>query len=248
MAKDETTDPGTEGAPAGTDRFFSKEQVDEMLNKAREQEKNKLYPTIESTDARAKALEAELKELRKTVKGVEQLEADRQKAIEEAARIKQESEMSAKDFAEKVRRESEDKIMRLQAQTEQERALMRKELEFMQLQGHTQRRVAEERDNIAPELLDFIGGNTVEEVEASIQVVKDKSAQILASITAARTAQRTQQPGVAPASGSAGISQLDQPGDRQLGAADIKGMSMAEFAQLRKKIGMPSGSGRGLFD
>src|SRR5271167_2712270 len=105
VAKDETTDPGTEGAPAGTDRFFSKEQVDEMLNNARKQEKEKLYPTIESTDNRAKALELELKELRKTVKGVEQLEADRQKAIEDAARIKQESELSAKDFAEKIRHE-----------------------------------------------------------------------------------------------------------------------------------------------
>jgi vacuolar-type H+-ATPase subunit I/STV1 len=245
MAENET-DPGAQAK--GTDRFFSKEQVDEMLNKAREQERSKLYPTIESTDARAKALDEEVKALRKSVKSVEKIEADRLAAVEEARRIKEESELSAKEFAERIRAENAQAVANLQAQQETERALLRKELEFMQLQNHVQRRVAEEADNIAPELIDFIGGDTVEQVEASIEVVKAKSAQILANIQSARQHQRTQLPGVAPASGSTGITPLDQQADRQVSGADIKGMTMSEYAQLRQKIRMPNGGGRGLFD
>jgi vacuolar-type H+-ATPase subunit I/STV1 len=238
----------TPGTPKGTNRFFTQEEVNEMMNNARTQERNKLYPTIESTDARAKAMADEVAELKKSQKVLEKAEADRAKALTDAQKAREEAELSAKDFAERVRQENAEKIAALQAQQDSERALLRRELEFMQLQNHTQRRVAEEADSIAPELIDFISGDTVEEVEKSIEVVKAKTAQIVENMRNAATRARTGMPGVAPSSGVTGVTPLDQMGNRVLTAEEIKGMPMAEFAQLRKKIGMPSGSGRGLFD
>lgn len=243
-----TDDTTTPPAPQGTGRFFSQEEVNELLNNARTQERDKLYPTIENTDKRAKAMEEELKELQKFRKAAEKQEAERVKALEDAQRAKEEAEMSAKDFAAKQRQEMEARVAQLQAENEAKMALMEQEIKFSQLQAYIQRRVVEESATIVPELVDFISGNTPEEVEASIEVLKAKSAQIAATVRDHQVRQRAQMPGVAPSSGTNGVTSLDQPGDRQVTAEDIRGMSMAEFAQLRKKIGMPSGSGRGLFD
>jgi DNA repair exonuclease SbcCD ATPase subunit len=246
------TDPGPATppvVPTGTgDRFFTQEEVNAAIEKAREQEKNKLYPAMTKADERAAAMEAELKELSAFRKKAEKDEAARLKAIEDAQRTAAEAELSAKELLAKRDEEFNNRLAQIQAENEQRVALMEQEVKFNQLQAYIQRRAAEESATIVPELLDFINGSTPEEVDASIEVLKAKSAAIADAARGARAAQLRQQPGVAPVAGVNGVTPLDQPGDRQLTADDIRGMSMQEFAALRKKINMPSGSGRGLFD
>jgi hypothetical protein len=235
-------------APGGTDKFFSKEEVDAMLNSARTQERDKLYPQLSKADERQKAMDDELKELRKFQKAQEKIEADRLKAIEDANRAKTEAEMSAKEFAENLRQETDARFSQMQADRERSEALYQQELKFMKLQNYIQRRVVEESENIAPELVDFISGDDETQVEASIEMLKAKTAQIVENMRQAGLRQRSQMPGVAPAAGTNGVGPMDVQGDRQVSAQEIAGMSMSDYAALRKRVGMPSGSGRGLFD
>jgi hypothetical protein len=241
-------EPTPTPTPQGTGRFFSQEELNAAIEKARVQEKDKLYPAINKTEEANKIMQEELKELQRFKKAQEKTEADRAKAIEDAQKAKEDAEMSAKDFAAKQRVEMEARVAQIQAENEQRIAMMEQEVRFSQLQAYIQRRIVEEGGNIVPELVDFISGDTPEAIEASIEVLKAKSAQIAENVRNLQAQQRTRMPGVAPSSGTNGVTQLDQPGDRQLSAEDIRGMSMAEFAQLRQKIKMPSGSGRGLFD
>ena len=52
--------------------------------------------------------------------------------------------------------------------------------------AYIQRRTAEERDNIAPELVDYISGSTVDEVEQSITTAKAKTQSILEGLQMAQ--------------------------------------------------------------
>jgi hypothetical protein len=248
MAPKPTAEPTDAPSPSGTSRFFSEEEVAQLVAQAEETARLKLTPELDKARQRADAFGEDLKELQKFRKNFEKAEADKQKAIDEAARIKAESELSAKELAEKYRTESEARIAQLAAQQDAERAHLAKELDFMKLQNYAQRRVTEESENIAPELIDFIGGNTPEEIEASIEVVKSKTAQIVENMRQAGIRQRQGMPGVAPAAGTNGITQLDQPTDRQYSADDIKNMDFGAYAEFRKRVGMPGISGRGLFD
>lgn len=242
-----TTPPNP--APTGTDRFFSQEQVNEMIENARKQEKDKLYPTISKADERAAAMEAEVKELTAFRKKAEKDEAARLKAIEDAQKAREEAEMSAKELLDRRNAEFDARLAQIQAENEQRIALMEQEVKYNQLQAYIQRRSVEEANSIVPELIDLINGETPEQVEASIEILKAKSASIAEAARNAGMRSRTAMPGVAPSSGpNGGVTPLDMPGDRQLSAEDIRGMSMQDFAALRKKINMPSGSGRGLFD
>lgn len=225
-----------ETKPAG--RFYSEEDYKAAIEKARAQERDKLYPQLSKSDERTKAMQDELKELRAFQKKQEKSEADRLAAVDKAKKEAEEAELTAKQMIDKRQEEWNSQFQSFQSQAQQEQALLKKELEFMQLQNHIQRRVSEESDSIAPELMDFITGNTVEEVEASIERVKEKTSQLVESMKAAQTRQRAQMPGVSPSAGTNATGPMDQPGDRQLSDEDIAGMDMGQFAELRKKLGM----------
>jgi hypothetical protein len=242
------TEEVTPPAPGGTDKFFSKEQVDEMLNSARTQERDKLYPQLSKADERQKAMDDELKELRKFQKAQEKTEADRLAQIEAERKKASEAEMSAKEFAEHLRQETDARFAEMQAERERSEAMYQQELKYMRMQNYIQRRVVEESESIAPELVDFITGEDETSVEASIEMLKAKTAQIVENMRQAGLRQRSQMPGVAPAAGTNGVGPMDAQGDRQVSAQEIAGMSMSDYAALRKRVGMPSGSGRGLFD
>jgi hypothetical protein len=232
-------DPAQDPAqPTGTAKFYSQEQYEAALAAARQQEKDKLYGKRQQDNEHLATLKSEVAELRKAAQKREKEEADRLAEIEKARTKAAEAEMSAKELLEK--REQQWQAQR-QADMEREaaeRELLKKELEFMQLQSYVQRRIAEETDNIAPELLQFVDGKTPEEVEASIERVKASTASIVENMRAAGVRQRAAMPGVAPSAGTNGITHLDQPGDRQLSAEDIKGMDMTQFRALREKLGM----------
>lgn len=223
-------------APKG--RFFSEEELQAAIEQARKQEKDKLYPQIQKTDERWTALNDEVKELRKKATAAEKAEAERLAAIEAERKKREEAEMSAKEFAEKVRAEAEAKFAQLQQQQEMERAMYQQDLKVMQLQNHIQRRLAEESENIAPELIDYITGSDIDEIEASIEKAKAKTAAIVQGIQQARVAQRAAMPGVAPAAGTNGVGPMDTPGDRQYTAEDIQKMGPAEYKAFREKIGL----------
>ena len=65
---------------------------------------------------------------------------------------------------------------------------------------------------------------------------------------AAAQQQRAGMPGVSPGGGTAGIVPGIDTGEQQLTDADIKGMSMKDFAALRTKVGLAGrGQGQGIF-
>ncbi|MGW1261200.1 hypothetical protein ACWD7Y_04465 [Streptomyces drozdowiczii] len=233
--------------PGGQDPRFTAAD----LERVRQEEKDKLYSRLTKVDERSEALEAELKQLREERQAREAEEAQRQKAEEDAAKAKAESEMSAKKLLEERSSEWEERFKRIEREREQERAALAKESEYNKLRAYIQERAGAERDTIAPELVDLISGNTPEEVDASVQMLKDKTAQIFQSVQSAQETARSQMRGVA-ATGYTGNGPTDgDGGSRQLSADDIKNMPMAEFAKYRSQLlgaSAKQNNNRGLFD
>jgi hypothetical protein len=108
--------------------------------------------------------------------------------------------------------------------------------------------VEAERDSIEPELIDLIGGNTKEEIDASVEDMKARTARIVEGMRQAAIAQRAGMPGVASSGGATAITPGLDTGQQDLSPDDIKGMSMADYAKLRQGMGYAqAGSGRGIF-
>jgi hypothetical protein len=220
----------------------------EDIAKARAQEKDKLYPTVEK-------LKEELGLLRKR---------EEERAAEEATRAAKRNELAAARAAEKKAQEEDEmsfkallkaKETEWQAQLEQERneretafALLEQERRYHELSNFRQQRLEQERDNIIPELIDLISGNTQDEIEQSISGLKEKTAKIFDSVQAASQQSRKEMVGsrvTMPTSGP-----LDNESDsRNPSASDIANMSMTDYAKNRAKyLGTASNNrGQGLF-
>ena len=181
------------------------------------------------------------------------------KQAEEAKKKAAEAELSAKELLEKRQAEwdeqlkaanaaQEARIEELRKQQEMQQAMFAKEQELAQLALYVRDRVAAEQDNIAPELIDLIGGNTKEEVDASVEDMKARTARIVEGMRQAAIGARAQMPGVASSGGATAITPGLDTGQQELSPEDIKGMSMADYAKLRQGLGYAqAGSGRGIF-
>ena len=220
----------------------------EDLAKAREQEKAKLYPQMEK-------MKEELSSLKKAREEQEAKEAEREakraakKAEEEAKRKqKEEEELSVKDLLAKKEQEFQAQIEAERLEREKAFALLDMERKFQEVQNYRQSRLEQERDNIVPELIDLIQGNSQDEIEQSISMLKEKSASISQSVQQAMQSARQQQQGAritAPASGP-----LDNDSDQQISTPDsIRDMSLADYAKQRAKLlgSAASNRGQGLF-
>jgi hypothetical protein len=74
-----------------------------------------------------------------------------------------------------------------QERLEREKAflLLERERQYSEITEYRNRRLEEERENIIPELVDLISGNTPEEIEQSITGLRDRSSKILESASQA---------------------------------------------------------------
>lgn len=251
-----TPDPTPTPAPpaANGDQFFTKADIDAAMEKARQQEKDKVYGRLTSLQEQVQQFNS-----REEQRAAE--EAAARQAAEADQRKKAEEEMSAKELLQareqewesrfnSLQTESEKRLEEIQRQREQERALLEKEREFATLSAYTQRRVAEESDHIAPQLVDFISGSTTEEIERSLAVAKAKSQEIAEQARAALQAAQAQQRGVS-LTGYAPVGPMEvEGGSRQYSAADIQNMDIAEYSKFRQSIpGLVNGSNqnRGMF-
>jgi len=208
---------------------------------AREQEKSKLYPQIEN-------LKTEVETLRREKEEREAAEAARAAEIAEENKRLAEQEMTARELIEAQRSEFAAQLAEERREREAAIAMLDMERQYQELQSWKIARIEQERDNIMPELLDMVDGDSPEAIEASITSLKDRTARILESAQQAMSATRRDMVGTrltAPAAGP-----LDtNTGQRQFSPEDIKNMSLSEYQKYRNEL-LGSGAasnGRGLF-
>jgi DNA repair exonuclease SbcCD ATPase subunit len=230
--------------PSAVSRTFTAED----LERARAQEKEKLYPRLSQMEEELERLRKEREERVAAEKAAE--EARRKEAEEADARRKAEAEeeMSAKELL-------RQKEAEWQAQLEQERkdreaalALLQREQEYQALQEQRQQILAREQDNIVPELLDLISGNSAEELEASAAALRERSARIMESMAQATQQTRQNMPGTRITVPAAGPLDND-PDYVSNNPTDIQNMSMADYAKNRQKLlgSASTNRGQGLF-
>jgi hypothetical protein len=228
----------TEQAPTTkSNKFYTEED----LAKVRAQEKNKLYPELES-------LKAEVSELKK-----EREEKAARKAQQEAENLaktkaQQEDELSAKDLLKLKEQEWKEQLERERQERERAIALLEQEKAFADLQAYRQQRLDQERDNIIPELLDLVSGNTREELDSSIAGLQERSAKILESAQQAMTAARRDMTGTRATLPPAGPLETNSE-QRQFTADEIAAMPMNEYAKYRSRLLSDKAQGKssGLF-
>ena len=237
-------------------RTFSAEDIE----RARQEEKDKVYQRLEQERRQRESFEAEVAQYREREEQRQKDEAERQRQADEEARKQAEAEMSAKQLLEERERDwnkrfedsqasFEERLNQINQEREAERALLEKERELSALQAYAQQRVAEENDNIAPQLRDFVTGNTQEEIDASIESIKAKSAELAEAAQNAFQQARSRMPGVSPTGYTPTGPMAYEGGSRTYSAQDIQNMDMAEYAKLRQSIPGINGSqtNRGMY-
>jgi DNA repair exonuclease SbcCD ATPase subunit len=223
--------------PATQSRVYT----DEDLSKVRAQEKDKLYPQIDS-------LKAELAEIKRQRE--EELAAKRAEEEARAAeeRAKAEADMDVRDLLKQKESEWQEQLERERQERERAFALWEREKNYAELTSYKQQLLEAERDNIMPELLDLLKGNTPDELNASVADLKERSSRILDSAQAAMQNARKEMTGsrvTAPPTGPLDINSEQ----RTLTAQEIAAMPMNEYAQYRQRLlsDKARGRGQGLF-
>lgn len=240
--------------------WLSPEQVEqirrEALQKARTEEREKLHSQIDQSDARFKEMQGEVKRLADAEQARAKEADDRAKEAEKARKAKDDAELSAKELVarqreefnqqlEQARQDAAQQINKIRQDQETQQAFWEREREMSALQLYIRDQVEAHREEIAPELLQFIDGDSKEAVDASIQRVVTTTAQIVDGMRQAQSAARRAMPGVAPSGGQSAITAGIDTGDQPLTADDIRKMPMKDFAALRDRTGM-SGAGQGV--
>lgn len=223
-----TLDPGSQFVPL------------DAVEKAREQEKSKLYPQIES-------LKDEIANLRREKDERAEEEARIRAEAEAEAKRRAEEEMDVRELLNSKEREWSERLEQERLERERAIALLDQERHFQELQSYRTQRVEAERDNIMPELIDLVDGSTPEEIDASIHSLKDRTARILDSAQQAMSSARRDMVGTRATAPAAGP--LDTNSERQFSPEDIANMSMSDYQKYRSRLLGDSASsrGRGLF-
>lgn len=228
------TPPAQPASP--NSRMFTEEEVEAI----RRQEKDKVYGKIDKMQQQLDAFNQEREAAARAAEEAAQREAEERRAREE-------EELSAKDLLTKkedefnqrlntAQQEWEQKFMALQEESEAQKALLEKERRFQELESYKNRRLAEESENLMPELLDFVQGNSEEEIENAISAVAARTSAIMASMQEALPAPPERPRGV-PATGSTPSGPLENSTEQQTyTVSDIANMDMTTFAANRERL------------
>lgn len=229
---------------ANPDRAFTSEDIERV----RKEEKDKVYNRLESEKAKREELEQRLALIEQERQ--ERLTADEaaRQAAEEVARKKIEEETDVRSLLEQKEREWNSKLENLERERAQERALLNREREYAELMAYRERAISQQVDNILPELVEYISGNTPAEVDESVARAVAKSESVMGNAAQAFSGARQQQQGTrvtVPANGplDGGMS------TDALSPEAVTNIPLSEWGKHRERFGVSGtpGFNRGLF-
>lgn len=202
--------------------------TDEDLERARQQEKDKLYGRIEELSTQMRTFQTDR----------EQEQAERERLAQEAAdalRLKEEGELEVRDLLARRETEWQERFTQLESRYDSDRAIFEKERAFAQVQEYRRDRIEQETEFILPELRDLVTGDTPEAVDASIEVMKARTAQIFANMAAAQQQLPFQPRGAAPTLPPVGPME-QMPSYESLTPDDIRNMDMDTYKKYRAQL------------
>ena len=212
----------------------------------RKQEKDKLYKQLEEREADLVALKADLAKHQAAEQEKQaRIQAEQEKAAE-AARKAEEERMTWQERLAQQEAEVNARFAALEEERATQAALQEKERQLGELEQYRQDAIQNAQEDIVPELLDLVTGNTAEEIDASVESLKERSSRIFESVTAARQEQQRQQVGARITSPGVGPMEINTE-NRQYSAADIAAMPMNEWAQVRQGLVGKNPTDRGMF-
>jgi len=202
--------------------------TDDDLEKVRQQEKDKLYGRLDEVQTQLRQIQADRES--------EQAERDRLAAeAEEARRLKEEGELEVRDLLARKETEWQSQLSKLEQRYDADRAVFEKERMFSQVQEYRRDRIEQESEFILPELRDLISGDTPESIDASIEVMKARTEQIFANMSAANQAPIPFQRGAAPTAPPVGPME-QMPSYESLTPDDIRSMDMDTYKRYRGQL------------
>jgi hypothetical protein len=236
----------------GNSKLFSEDEVENI----RKQEKDKMYKRLEEADTRVKSMEEQMAIIS------QEREAARKEAEERAAkeaeilRQREIDELSAKELLLKkedefnqrinsVEQEWQGRLAEIEAQRQAQEALLEKERQMQEIQHYRAQRLQQEQESIIPELIDLVAGNSPEEIENSISILRERSSAIIESIQQATQQSQSRLRGAPVTAPPVGPMET-QTEYQQLSADDIRNMSMEKYAQMRDRL-LNARSPRGRF-
>src|SRR5664279_2522162 len=203
------------------------------VEKARQQEKDKLYPQRDDL----KSSVAELRQDRERRIELEQEVEKRTAAEAEAAR---QAELT---WQQRIEEQTAGIAAQLTAERDErrrEQALFAKEREFSGLQTYRAESLAAVGDTVMPHLTDFVSGNSREEIDASITRAQQTTAAILGEVQERLSSQRQAMPGTSVTAPPVGPSDT-QAGTRTFTEEELRRMPMSEYQKYRDVL-LPAAS------
>lgn len=223
-------------------KTFTEDDVESI----RKQEKDKMYKRLEEADIRVKSMEeqmaiiaAEREAARKEAeeRAAKEAELLRQRELEELSAkellLKKEDEFNQRISS--VEQEWQARLAEIEHQRASQEALLEKERQLQALEHYRQSRLQQEQETIIPELIDLVSGNTEEEIEQSISVLRQRSSAIIESIQQATAQQQGRLRGAPVTAPPVGPMET-QTEYQTLTAEDIRNMPMEQYTKMRERL------------
>lgn len=192
---------------------------------------------VQAEQQRADQLQNELAQYRAQEEERQKAEAKAQKDAERAAKKKEEEEMELRDLMAKRDQEWEVKLAEERAEREKALAILDQERRHAQLQNYLSQRMMEVGDDIAPQLRQLVGGNTQEEIDASLaQLAKisnemlEENARYLNGMNAQRRTASVTSPPIGPPDMSGSATTKTYTPD------ELKALTPEEYAAIREDL------------
>lgn len=207
---------------------FTQEDIDRIRQEERAR--------VAAEQQRADALDAELAKYRQSDEERQKAEVKAQRDAERAQKKKEEEEMELRDLMTRRDAEWEEKLNAERAEREKALAILEQERRHAHLQTYLAGRMASEAEEIMPELRDMVSGNSEQEIDASIELAKNKSQAIMGQFNMNMQQQRAQGRTASVTSPPVGPPEMAGGTTRSYNADDLKALTAEEYAAIREDL------------
>lgn len=219
--------PGRQPRAGSDPQTFTQEDIDRI----RTEERARYTKEME----RADTLDAELARYRQAEDDRVKAEAKAQRDADRAKKKQEEDEMELRDLITRKDQEWEQRLAEERAEREKAFAMLEQERRHAGLQTYLAQRMAEVGDTITPELRDLVAGNTPEEIDASIQLLVEKSNLIKTNVMDGFRQVNAARPTVGVTAPPVGPMETSQT-TRTYTADELKALSAEDYAAQREDL------------